>query len=107
MYYTPLALRALLKPEKFDLPIKAPRPPPKKVSENGVRVHACVLRVCSLLLPLPLLMMYTLLSLSEHILAENTTSRNLELLKHIRYPLLFLNIFWPITGVCFHRVCEH
>jgi large subunit ribosomal protein L15 len=29
VFYTELALRALLKPEKFDLPVKSPRPPPK------------------------------------------------------------------------------
>jgi large subunit ribosomal protein L15 len=31
VYYTPLALRALLRPEKFDFPIKSPRPPPNKI----------------------------------------------------------------------------
>ena len=31
VYYTPLALRSLLKPHKFDLPIMAPRPPPRKM----------------------------------------------------------------------------
>ena len=32
VYYTPLALRAHLKPEKFELPVKSPRPPPKLLS---------------------------------------------------------------------------
>lgn len=32
MYYSELALRSLLKPEKFDIPIKAPRPTPSKIS---------------------------------------------------------------------------
>ena len=31
VYYSPLALRALLRPEKFDFPIKSPRPPPNKI----------------------------------------------------------------------------
>lgn len=29
VYYTPLAMRALLHPEKFPIPVKSPRPPPK------------------------------------------------------------------------------
>jgi large subunit ribosomal protein L15 len=31
VYYTSLALRALLKPERFDFPIKSPRPVPKEI----------------------------------------------------------------------------
>jgi large subunit ribosomal protein L15 len=31
VYYTPLALRSLLRPEKFEFPIKSPRPPPNKI----------------------------------------------------------------------------
>lgn len=32
MYYTRLALRSLLHPDKFEIPIRAPRPPPKKIA---------------------------------------------------------------------------
>jgi hypothetical protein len=31
VYYSPLALRALLAPHKFALPLMAPKPPPKKM----------------------------------------------------------------------------
>ncbi len=30
-YHTPLAMRAMLQPEKFDIPIKAPKPSPKRI----------------------------------------------------------------------------
>lgn len=30
-YYTPLAMKALIQPEKFEIPIKAPKPPPKRM----------------------------------------------------------------------------
>ena len=32
VFYTPLALRSMLKPYKFDIPISSPRPPPKKIA---------------------------------------------------------------------------
>jgi len=32
VYHTPLSLRALLSPDKFPLPLKTPRPPPKRMS---------------------------------------------------------------------------
>jgi hypothetical protein len=32
VYYTPLALRALLQPHKFELPLKSPAPPANKIA---------------------------------------------------------------------------